>query len=98
MQIGQVREVEQIVMYELVVGIVIHKAMAEDPRRIIQSHCRRYEIWIRFSLIPQPNPNPVVALNHCEAAHASLRWNAILPGNFYTLAGLIKAQPMVEAS
>lgn len=38
-------------MHQLVVGVVIHKAMPENPIRIIQSNGRRYEIWIRFGLI-----------------------------------------------
>ncbi|MDT4847748.1 hypothetical protein FQZ97_818160 [compost metagenome] len=94
----KVREVQQVVVNQLVIGVVLDVAGAEDPVRVIQSYCRRNQGRVSLGRIAHPYPDPTVLLDYRETADASLRRNGVLPRHFHTGTCAVELQSVVHAT
>ena len=86
MHIGEVREIEQVVVDQLVRRGVVEMPVAQAPALVVETGGRRDQRGIRLCRIADPHPDPAVARLHRIAAHArQLRDRA--------LAGYLDAAP-----
>lgn len=98
MQEEQVGEVQQVVVDQLVVGLVLDIAGTEDPVRVVQCNRRGDQRRVGLGRIAHPYPYPTVLLDHREAAHAGLRRDAVLAGHLNAFAAAVEFQAVVHAA
>src|SRR5581483_8755191 len=98
MQIGHVREVEQVVVDEPIASRVIELSRLERPLRVIEADRGWNERRVGSRRIPRPDPHPTMSLDDREAAHPRTRGDQPLTRALDTLAGRRKLQAVVTAT
>src|SRR5260370_40511478 len=92
------REVEQIVGDQEVVGIVVQITRCTPPGGVVQVVRIRNQGGIHFVWITHPHPNPFEPFHDRERADLGGRRNKFLRGNFHTLARRVEQQPVIHTT
>ena len=99
MDVGQVREIEQVVADQQVVRVVVRVAALEAaPARIVEPVRVGDQRGVGFGRIAHPDPDPAMALDHREGAHAGIGRHGVLRRHFDALAGAVEQQAVIEAA
>ena len=96
--VRQVREVEQVVADQPVVGLVVHVARLVAPLRVLQRGRGGNARGVSALGVAHPHPQPAALLHHRVAAGAQLGRHLRLAGNLHALARRLEAQAVVHAA
>ncbi len=91
-------EVGEVVVDQLVVGLIVHMAGPQGPRRIVEAYGRRDQPFVGLLRIAHPDPDPAVLGHHRIGAHAGRGGDHLLAGNLGAAAGPVEPQAVVHAA
>ena len=91
------RQIEQVVVHELIVRREVVIARHRLPGRVVHPVEIRDAGGVGQRRLAQPDPREGVALDQRIFAHARPRRHLVLPGHPHALAVAVKAQSMVAA-
>ena len=79
------REIQQVIMDQLVIGIIEQLTGVDDVIRIFMAECVGYQRRISPRNIPHPHPHPPILLDDGIAAHRDPSRDPLLPRDFDAL-------------
>ncbi len=96
--IAQVGEVGQVVVHQLVVGLVVDIAGAEVEPGIVEADRRRDQGLVSGSRLPHPHPDPAMLLDHRVGLHPGGARDHVLAGDLDTGPGPVELEAVIHAA
>src|SRR4029077_279916 len=94
---GHMREVEQIVDYQKIIGAYFETHLAVGPARITEPRKADRGAFVRQGWIAHPDRDELIALDNGIRAYTDSRRHALLSGNLDALAGAVIHETVITA-
>ena len=97
--IGQMRQVEQVVVEQLVMARDMKRRIAlhDRPVRMVHHVPVRQQAFIRLVRVARPDPDVLVLFEYRPGPHEAVRRHLRLAGDFHAGAGRVEFQPVIAA-